>query len=328
MRELQEDGLQFFGNPLQPQQIDVRLDQRSDQLRAKLERRLDANRRSLLVLLLKRSLLYSRHRAHQGDRALPGSLHLELDVTRSAQSAGQLLLGALSDDLAALDDQQAIAGLADLRQNVAGNEDGVPAFEAKDQPAHFDDLNRVQAAGGFVEDQQGGIVDQRLRNPEPSAVAVRKRGDQLAVRLAERGLLFHLFKSGTQVLGADPAQLGDERKVPAHRHLAVERRIIGKKADALTNLVRIFHHIVAVDLDAPGGRQQHAAEHLQGGGLARSVQAQKADHFALGDLEVEILNGGLAAVVLRQSFNLNHPAPRGRKKAALYFRSRCRMSST
>jgi hypothetical protein len=83
----------------------------------------------------------ARHRAGQvDDPAARGAVHLDLDAAAGAHARRQLLLGALRDDLARLDHQQAIAGLADLRQDVARQQDGVRATQVADQRAHLDDL--------------------------------------------------------------------------------------------------------------------------------------------------------------------------------------------
>ena len=83
-----------------------------------------------------------------------------------------------------LDHQQAIAGLADLRQEVAGDQQGVLAAQLPDQVAHLDDLHRVQAAGRLVQDQQRRLVHQRLGHAHALPVAVRQAADQLAVDVA------------------------------------------------------------------------------------------------------------------------------------------------
>src|SRR5882672_3834599 len=57
--------------------------------------------------------------------------------------ARELLLGALRDDLAALDDEQTVTGLADLGQNVAREQDRVRAAQRADHVAHLDDLHGV-----------------------------------------------------------------------------------------------------------------------------------------------------------------------------------------
>ena len=121
-----------------------------------------------------------------------GAGDLDLDRAAAAQLRGQLLLGPLGDDLAVLDDQQAIAGLADLGEDVAGEQDGVLAAQRLDGRAHLHDLHRVEAAGRLVEDEELGLVHQRLRHADALPVAVRQAGDELVVDLAGGGLLLRL----------------------------------------------------------------------------------------------------------------------------------------
>src|SRR5260370_40678736 len=119
-------------------------------------------------------------------------MNLKLDVPSSAQSARQFLLRTLSDDLAGLNDQEPVAGLADLGENVARNQDGMTPLEAKNQPPHLDDLDRVQSSCGLVQNQERWVVNQRLRDAQAMAITMGQLGNPLLIRFAQRGLLFRL----------------------------------------------------------------------------------------------------------------------------------------
>ena len=55
-----------------------------------------------------------------------------------------------------------------------------------------------------------------------------------------------------------------------------------------------------------GGGQQDAAQHLERGGLARAVEPEEADDLATLDVEGEVANRRVLAVVLGQPLDLNH----------------------
>ena len=64
--------------------------------------------------------------------------------------------------------------------------------------------------------------------------------------------------------------------------------------------------VEAVDRHAARGRQQHAAEHAQRRRLAGAVEPEEADDLALLNGEGEIADGCVLAVVLGQTFDLDH----------------------
>ncbi len=103
-----------------------------------------------------------------------------------------------------------------------------------------------------------------------------------------------------------PRSCAAKRQVPPDRHLVVERRRVGQEADPPANLVGIAGDVDAIDRHLAGGRQEHAPQHLQRGALPGAVEAQEADHLAALDGEAEIVDGGVLAVVLGQSFDFNH----------------------
>ncbi len=72
---------------------------------------------------------------------------------------------------------------------MAAQEHGPPAAESGDEFANPLDLVRIEAARGLVEDQDVGIVDQRLRQADPLAVAMAQIAHQASTHLAQAGPL-------------------------------------------------------------------------------------------------------------------------------------------
>ena len=50
-------------------------------------------------------------------------------------------------------------------------------------------------------------------------------------------------------------------------------------------------HVLALELDAAGGRLLEAADHPQGRGLAAAGRAEEAEELAVDDLEVDVVDG-------------------------------------
>jgi hypothetical protein len=78
------------------------------------------------------------------------------------------------------------------------------------------------------------------------------------------------------VAGAGPAE-----RAPGLRHVA----------DAAAYLLGLLDDVVPGHRRGALGRSQQRGEHPEGGGLARAVGAEEADHLALGDIEVDAVDG-------------------------------------
>ena len=74
----------------------------------------------------------------------------------------QLLHRALADQAAGADDDHAVDGLLDLRQQVAGDEDraALVVRQVAEEAAQPLDALGVQAVGRLVEDEDGGVAEQ------------------------------------------------------------------------------------------------------------------------------------------------------------------------
>ena len=85
---------------------------------------------------------------------------------------------ALVDDAARADDRQAVAELLDLAHQVRGEQHGDALVgEPPDEPAHVAHPARVEAGRRLVEQQQPRLAQQRRRDAEPLAHAVRVTAD-------------------------------------------------------------------------------------------------------------------------------------------------------
>ena len=87
------------------------------------------------------------------------------------------------DDLALVDDQHPLADLRHLRENMTAQKNRVFFPQFLDQAADFDDLSRVQADGGFVENQDRGVVQECLRQSNPLSEAFGEMADHAMGRL-------------------------------------------------------------------------------------------------------------------------------------------------
>ena len=66
----------------------------------------------------------------------------------------------------------ALAGLADFRKDVRAQDDRVIAAKLLDELPGLDDMPRIEPGRRLVENQDLGIVHERLREPDPLPVAL------------------------------------------------------------------------------------------------------------------------------------------------------------
>ena len=89
---------------------------------------------------------------------------------------------------------------------------------------------------------------------------------------------------------------------------------VSDKAQAALGLHGVFGHVDAIDLDGAPRGCEHAHEHVERRGLARTVGAQDAKDLSIAHLKGEVTHReGLAPVVgLRDVIDLNHDSSQPR----------------
>ena len=99
-------------------------------------------------------------------------VHLHVQRLRPPQPGGQVVRRVFGDHAALVDDDDALAGLRDFREDVRAQDDGVVPGQLLDQVPGLDDLLRIEARGRLVEDQNVGVVDDGLCQADALAVAL------------------------------------------------------------------------------------------------------------------------------------------------------------
>ena len=77
--------------------------------------------------------------------------------------------------------------------------------------------------------------------------------------------------------------------------------LVGRNVDALLRGV----DDLAADNDFAGGRRFQTRNHAQRGGLAAAGRAEQGDEAAVGDIQIQVLNGREAAEALGNVFQNN-----------------------
>jgi hypothetical protein len=141
------------------------------------------------------------------------------EVGRLDEGAGlreQLGTRALRLDPPAADDHHAVGDRLDLGQQVRREQHGAAAVgEAAQQLAHPAHALRVEPVGGLVEDQDLGLAEQRVGEPEALAHAERVGADAPAARrLVEADEVEQRVdaRAGTPIVCAETASASRPRR--------------------------------------------------------------------------------------------------------------------
>jgi hypothetical protein len=151
-------------------------------------------------------------------------------------------------------------------------------------------------------------VDDGLGDADPLPIAVRESADDILLHVAQLGDVEDLGQPALEVGALHAAQLAGEAQVVGHRHVGVDRRVLGQEADQLPDLVGRGHRVDAAHRDRAGRRPEVTGEDAQRGGLAGAVEPEKADGLAVLDLERHRPERPLASVELGEVLDSDHAA--------------------
>ena len=215
----------------------------------------------------------------------------------------QLLDGPLPDEPAGGEDADPVAHRLDLREQVARQEDrqAVVAAERLEQLEDLLDADRVDRGRRFVEDQDVGVLDECVGDPEPLAHAARVRPDLVAAAIREADLAEDLVDRLLRGLAVQPVEARGVAQVRAAGHVVVEADGIGQVADPAFDLARIARRVEPDDTGLALGRFGQPEQHEDRGRLAGAVLPEQPEDLAAAHLEVEAVDRRELAVLLGQT---------------------------
>ena len=114
---------------------------------------------------------------------------------------------------------------------------------------------------------------------------------EVVLEVEELGGLEH---AGGALLLADAGDLEREAHVLGDGHVRVQRVVLEHHRDVAV-LRRDVGDVAVADEDAAGVDLFEAGEHAQRGGLSAAGGADENEEFAVGDLEVQLVDGGTRA---------------------------------
>jgi hypothetical protein len=196
-------------------------------------------------------------------------------------------------------DRHPLAQLVGLLHVMGGEQDRLPvAIELAEDLPQREPALRVEARGGLVQEQHRGTVEDRARHHQTLSHPSRERVHRRAGPLRELELLEQLVRDAIGLVRAHAEQAPMEVQVLPDRELAVERVLLGDRADQLLHECRVRDHVHAADPRLPRSGDHARGEHPRGGGLARAVGAQQPEYLTRVHSQVETVHrGDVGAVV-------------------------------
>ena len=192
--------------------------------------------------------------------------------------------------------------MLDLVEQVAREQDGhVPvADERSEQIEDLGDAERVDRGRRLIEDQNVGILDERIGDAEALEHAARVGVGAVVGARRQADLLEDLVDRVVRLDPRDAVQRRGEPQVLATREVAVEADRVGEVPDTALDFERTASRIEPDHPRLAFRRLGEAEEHQDGGRLAGAVLAEEPEDLARRDLEVEVVDGDQVAVHLRE----------------------------
>ena len=159
--------------------------------------------------------------------------------------------------------------------------------QAVDQLPHVAAQRHVDARGRLVEEQQVGLVRQRLGDQHAALHASRQLHDLGVALVPQLQVAQQLFDIGGVPRSPEqPAREGDGRQHALER---VGRQFLGDEADPPARLAIVADRVEPVDGDRPRARHDDAADDRDQRRLARAVGAEQRQDLAAPHLQVDRL---------------------------------------
>jgi Alpha amylase, catalytic domain len=156
-----------------------------------------------------------------------------------------------------VDDADARGEAVHLRKDVAGHEHG-HAFFAGETRQEFTDLDharRVKAVGGFVKDQQLGLVQQRARQTQALEVTRRKRA-RFSIRVRSEPQALDDMSRGVPV--RNPLQAAGDLQVFLNGQFRIGGGLLDQVANLPPRAAPVWPDSLPQRFDRPRTRADHA----------------------------------------------------------------------
>jgi hypothetical protein len=223
------------------------------------------------------------------------------------QARLQLRRGSLRHHAAPVDDRHLRRELVGLLHVVGREQDreALVGLQTADLLPHGDAHLGVEPGGGLVEEQHARPVHQADRDVEPALHPAGVGPSHAARGVGQAELLEELVDPAVEIASAHPLQVPLQLHVLPAGQVAVHAGALRHDADRAAYLARLPEHVPARHARPALVGVRERGEHLDGGGLARAVGAEQAEHCALLDGKGQTVERADVAVVLGEALCLD-----------------------
>ena len=234
----------------------------------------------------------AQHRGQIGEHVARGAQGLGLDLDHvGVDVLHQLARRALGHQPPPVEDGQRVAALR-LVHVVGRDEDrGAPLDQREERLPEVAAALGIDGAGGLVEEQQLGLVDRGGGQGQALSLAARERPGALAGLLLQAVLAQQLARPLLAAGSRQRMDLAHEVEVLEDGQILVEREALGHVADRAAQAFRLLGDAEPQHFDLALARCEQAAQHADGGGLARSVRSQEAVDLRARNREIHVVDG-------------------------------------
>ena len=252
------------------------------------------------------------HALHAGERLEGGDEALVL----RGKGEGVADVAALADDEAAhgagvfhgatVEDGHAVAQLGEFAEDVGGDKDGfAEALELLEDLHELDAGAGIEAAGGFVEEEEIGIVDEDAGEGDALLHPAREALDEVVFAPGHIGEGEHVGDGFIPLALGEAVGCAKEVEVFKDAHLPIHGEMIGHIADLASHVVAVLHDVPPEHADAAGLRLEQGGEDFECGGLARAIRPHEAVDALAGDGEGDVGDGDVVFVSVPEPANIN-----------------------
>lgn len=223
-------------------------------------------------------------------------VHLNSGEAVSDSLGSRGCVGFIGGDFAVADADDAAGSLGDILF-VRDQNDGVAVLMKFIKKEHdFVARGRIQVAGRFIGQEDGGPVDQSARDGDTLTLTAREFIGLMGHAVAQSDLLEDLGRDLTALVSGDSGI--DERQLHVVKRGAARQKIKSLKNEADFLIADIGQLIVihiadrfAVEDEYPGSGRIQAAQDIHERGFARAAGAHDGHVFAPGDLQADSAQG-------------------------------------
>jgi hypothetical protein len=172
---------------------------------------------------------------------------------------------------------------------VGAVEDSGSAFT---QALHYSEnimaTHRIQACRWFIQNQQLGLMDLRLRNPESLALTGAEATDGPVGFVLQADQFDALGDALLKRFGRTTGEeIGHESECLPHGEVVIEARFLRQVANPATNGETVGSDVQAENLPRTSSGSAESQQQFDRRALAGAIRAEKSEYRAARDLQVQ-----------------------------------------